>query len=102
MIHDVSPNVDALISCRNRMREMVALTAGHATESNLSWFDYSLPHDLSADGKTILFEETMLGFQYQTYIRDADGSAPVRLGEGDAFALSPDGKLVLAGLWGNP
>ncbi len=104
MLQDVSSNGDALISRWNRRREMRALLAGHAAESNLSWFDYSIPRDLSNDGKTVLFEEPgdVSGFQYPTYIRHTDGSPPIRLGEGDAISLSPDGKWALVGLWGDP
>lgn len=101
---DVSPNGVALVSCWNRRREMHAQLAGRATESNLSWFDYSIPLDLSPDGKNVLFEEPgdTSGYQYPTYIRNTDGSPPVFIGEGDAMSLSPDGKWALAGLWGDP
>ena len=103
-LQDVSPNGVALISSWNRRREMHALLAGHNTESNLSWFDYSIPIDLSNDGKTVLFTEPgdVSGFQYPTYIRNTDGSPPVYIGDGDAMSLSPDGKSALAGLWGDP
>ena len=52
---------------------------------------------LSADGKTAVFTEQgeAGGPGYSVYLRKLDGSAPVRLGEGNALALSPDGKWVL-------
>ena len=103
-LQDVSPNGVALISSWNRRREMHALVAGHATESNLSWFDYTIPLDLSNDGNTVLFAEPgdVSGFQYPTFIRNTDGSQPVYIGDGDAMSLSPDGKWALAGFWGDP
>ena len=33
---------------------------------------------------------------YAAYLRPADGSPPVRLGEGDGYPLSPDGRWVIA------
>src|SRR5262249_21240342 len=53
--------------------------------------------DLSADGRTLLFYEwgTATKGTYVTYIRQTDGSEAVRLGEGKALALSPDGKWAL-------
>jgi Tol biopolymer transport system component len=52
---------------------------------------------LSEDGKTAVFTEQSEsgGSGYSVYLRKLDGSAPVRLGEGNALALSPDGKWVL-------
>jgi hypothetical protein len=53
--------------------------------------------DLSADGKTLLIAEQGDGGGpgYGVYLRQTDGSPAVRLGEGQAFKLSPDGKWVL-------
>jgi Tol biopolymer transport system component len=60
--------------------------------------DYSEGVDLSADGKTVfLFESGEGGGPgYSVYVRGTDGSPAVRLGEGGAVALSPDGKWALA------
>ena len=53
---------------------------------------------LSADGKTLLFREEgeAGGPSYAVYIRQTDGSPAVRLGDGQALALSPDGKWALS------
>lgn len=53
--------------------------------------------DLSADGKTFLFGEQGdgAGPEYAAYIRGTDGAAPILLGKGAAFALSPDGRFAL-------
>ncbi len=58
---------------------------------------------LSRDGKTLLFREQgyavqIPGVDYseQFYVRATDGSPAVRLGEGRALDMSPDGKWVLA------
>ena len=72
--------------------------AGEAKERDLSWLDWSAAFDISADGKTLLFSETGEGSGpgYSCFIRGTDGSAPVRLGDGVAMAISPDGRWVTA------
>ena len=57
-------------------------------------------HDLSADGKSLIFTESGEGGgeNYAAYIRKTDGSPAVRLGEGFAYALSPDQKWVIGGV----
>jgi eukaryotic-like serine/threonine-protein kinase len=81
---------------------ILALAPGETKERDLSWFDWSLTRDLSADGKTLLFDESGQGggTNYSIYVRKTDGSPAVRLGDGAAFALSPDGKWAAAVLPG--
>src|SRR4029078_750505 len=84
----------------NRRREMIAFAPGDQKERDLSWMDWSFPRDLSSDGKLVLFEEEGAGGgqDYSVYIRGTDGSAAVRLGDGYAVALSPDGQTALSSL----
>ena len=67
-------------------------------DRELSWFDWSTAADLSADGKMLLFYEwgEASGNAPSVYVRKSDGSDAVRLGEGKALSLSPDGKWALA------
>ncbi|HVI06615.1 MAG TPA: hypothetical protein VM711_11045, partial [Sphingomicrobium sp.] len=78
---------------------MVGTGTGATKQSDLSWLDWSAPTDLSADGKTLLFIESGEGGgeNYSAYIRTTDGAPAVRLGDGAAFALSPDQKWVITG-----
>ena len=71
--------------------------AGDSQERELSWFDSSLPAALSADGKLLLFAEVgeAGGANYGVYLRGTDGSAAIKLGDGNPQALSPDGKWAL-------
>ena len=71
---------------------------GESKEHDLSWLDGSVLVDLSADGETLLFMEqgSVGGPTYMVCLRGTDGSPPVRLGEGTAAELSPDGQWVLA------
>jgi Tol biopolymer transport system component len=67
-------------------------------ERDISWLDWSTVADLSEDGKTILFYEwgQAVNARPVVYVRTADGSDAVRLGDGKALALSPDGRWALA------
>jgi Tol biopolymer transport system component len=78
--------------------EIVVRIGGEPIERNLSWLDGSTPVALSADGKVLLFNETRRGGGQggAVYKRGTDGSPAVRLGEGRALDLSPDGLWALA------
>ena len=71
---------------------------GASMERDLSWLDWSTAADLSADGKKLLFYEWGEGVAGSptVYLRDTTGGDAIRLGEGRALALSPDGKFALA------
>jgi eukaryotic-like serine/threonine-protein kinase len=79
-------------------REMVGLFPAQAQPRDLTWFDYSWPSDLSKDGSELLFDEEgeAGGANYAVYVRKTDGSPAVRLGEGSAGALSPDGQWAIS------
>jgi eukaryotic-like serine/threonine-protein kinase len=81
-----------------------AQIAGDPKEQELSWFDASLPAALSSDGKKLLFAEVgeAGGSTYGAYIRGTDGSPAIRLGDGEPFALSPDGKWALCATHTSP
>jgi eukaryotic-like serine/threonine-protein kinase len=101
---DISRDGRLLLTRSSWRREVIGISGAGAKEQDLSWLDYSYPADVSADGKTLLFDEEGEGggtlkagrFFYTVYIRGTDGSPAVRLGDGTAVALSPDGKWVIA------
>jgi Tol biopolymer transport system component len=78
--------------------ELMALSPGASKERNLTWLGLSRLADLSDDGSQVLFSVFAEGGAEGgfTYLRKTDGSPAVHLGEGDALALSPDGKWALA------
>jgi len=65
---------------------------------DLSWYDWSIARDISADGQWVLFEEDSepAGANYAVAIRKVDGSPPIRLGDGTVGNLSPDGKWAIS------
>ena len=77
---------------------MIGQAPGEPSERDLSWLR-PLGGDLSADGRTLLFDASAYktGGGNGIYLRATDGSTPVRLeaGSGDAYALSPDGQWAV-------
>ncbi len=76
----------------------MARPPGAAAERDISFLDYSEGRDMSPDGRTVLLSEAseVIGPNYGLYLRRTDGSPPVRLGDGLAAGLSPDGKWALS------
>jgi Tol biopolymer transport system component len=97
-LDDISRDARVLVAHHTMVRIVAGLAAGQEKERDLSWLDSSVPADLSPDGKTLVFTETGegSGAAPAVYVRKTDGAPAVRLGEGSAIALSPDGKWVLA------
>jgi Tol biopolymer transport system component len=103
-LQDISREGRVLLCLDNAKFGMIALPPGEKTEKDLSWFDWSVASDISADGKTAVFSETgeAVGARYGIFTRNTDGSAAVRLGDGSGGTLSPDGKLVAVQDNGSP
>ncbi len=103
-LHDISREGRALLAMEHSREGIVGLPPGEATPKDLSWHDWSRPVDLTADGTTLLFDETGEGggATYGVYLRATDGSPAVRLGDGRGLALSPDGRWALSSPSVNP
>jgi serine/threonine protein kinase/Tol biopolymer transport system component len=101
---DISRDGRILLSRESQDSEIIGGSPGKTAERNLSWLDGSVPADLSADGETLLFSEIWQGGgpNRAVYKRKTDGSPAVRLGEGLALALSPDGRWALSRLDATP
>ena len=97
-IHDTTKDGRWLVTRDDHTFEMPVMASGQQTERDLSWLDFSQPFAFSSDGRSLLFSEEggILGINYAACLRRIDGSPVVRLGEGDAADLSPDGKWALA------
>ncbi len=103
-LDDISADGRVLAAHHRLLVSMMGRRRGDPRERDLSWFDGSIPTDLSADGKTLVFTEAGEGGgkSQSVYIRGTDGSPAVRLGDGTSGGLSPDGKWVTARVAGEP
>ena len=98
IVHDISRDGRLLAERYHSQPGILALAPGETHERSLSWFDQSAVVGLSDDGRLVLLNEAgdAVGAAAAHYIRKTDGSPAVKLGEGLALALSPDGKWVVA------
>lgn len=97
-LQDIARDGRVLMTRDEQRAGIMGLAPGATTEQDLSWLDWSLPIDISHDGKTLLFDEQgeQSGPNYTVATRDMTGSPPIALGEGMAGDLSPDGKWAAA------
>ena len=95
-LHDISKDGRVLLA-RDDWRAGMIVNNGDGKETDLSWHDWTIPRDMSDDGKLISFDETgeAGGETGAMYVRGTNGSPAVRLGDGLAPSLSPDGKRAL-------
>lgn len=87
----------ALTVTHQRRADIRGLAPGAKEESELGWLGWSILGDMTPDGRKILFDEEGDGGgpNYTVFLRDTDGSPPVRIGEGAGLALSPDAKWAI-------
>jgi eukaryotic-like serine/threonine-protein kinase len=99
-LFDVSRTGQVLLSKDDWRVGIIGLAPGATQEQDLSWMDFSAIRDISSDGKLLLFDESgeAGGLDGAIYMRNMDGSAPVRLADGNSNALSADSKWVLGGV----
>ena len=97
-LHDIAPDGRVLIARTDDRGGITVRAPGAATERDLSWLDSANLADLSPDGSRALFYEGGVGGgpKGSVYLRGTDGSPAVRLGDGTALALSPDGRWAIA------
>ncbi len=98
VLQDVYKDGRVLMTHSHARQFVMTLAPGQTTERDLAWLDASWAMDLSDDGKTLLFHqwgEAGGSSFYTTYLRPTDGSPAIRLGDGSARLLSPDGKWAL-------
>jgi Tol biopolymer transport system component len=103
-MQDVSRSGRWLVTRDDLRDEIFVLAPGSRSERDLSWLDFPNSPYLSADGRTLLFTDasTAAGPNYAVCLRTTEGGPIVRLGEGQGYGLSQDGKRVLAILYTPP
>jgi eukaryotic-like serine/threonine-protein kinase len=96
-LQDIAPDGRVLMTRDEHRAGIMGEGRGATKERDLSWQDWTLPVDISRDGKTLLFDEQgeQSGPNYTVATRDMTGSPPVALGEGMAGDFSPDGKWAV-------
>jgi hypothetical protein len=98
VLQDIHADGRVLLTHAHPRLEVRGRVAGEAQERDFSWLDLTTVKDISPDGRTLLFDESGEGGGpgYAVYLRKTDRSLPVRLGEGSAQGLSPDGRWALS------
>ncbi|MCB1007815.1 MAG: serine/threonine-protein kinase [Acidobacteria bacterium] len=96
-LHDIAADGTLLVSVDHEQRSVYYHSPASPGERDLAWLDGTEVWDLSADGGRLLLAEkgTAEGPSGGVYLRDADGSPPIRLGDGNVLSLSPDGDWAL-------
>ena len=96
-IEDIAPNGRVLLTGATMRSETMFGSLSEHFERKLSWFDWATQLSLSRDAHLLAFTESGegAGDKYGIYIRPTDGSPAIRLGDGQADTLSPDGKWVV-------
>ena len=97
-LDDISRDGRVLLAHHTITRAVRLASVQEPTERELSWLDASYVSEVSPDGRMLLLVEQGEGSGGTpvTYLRATDGSPAVKLGEGWARGLSPDGRSVLS------
>jgi len=97
-LHDIARSGRVLLTRESPRVGILGLMQGDTKERDLSFLDYSFASDLASDAQLLLFDEEgeAGGANYTVHLRKSDRSPVVRLGEGNALALSPDGRWALS------
>jgi Tol biopolymer transport system component len=103
-LQDIAPDGSVLVALNSKRLAMGLGTLGGKEDIELSWHDWNVAKDISRDGKFVLFEDASeaAGPGYAVALRKLDGTLPVRLGEGSAGGLSPDGNWAISISTGQP
>ena len=98
VLQDISPSGRVLL-CRTELPVSLFVSSpGSGRDVNVTWLDASIVRDISADGKSVVFTEAGEGGgpNCSVFLRRVAEPFAVRLGEGWAEGMSPDGRFVLA------
>jgi Tol biopolymer transport system component len=97
-VMDVSKDGKLLVTRGEYQERLMAWAPGFKNEQEMSWLDNSNNAVLSSDGQELLFSDgaAVVGVNYSLCLRKPIGSPVVRLGDGNAQGLSPDGKWALS------
>jgi serine/threonine protein kinase len=97
---DVSRDGRVLLSGESSVRHIEAMLPGDTIPRDFSLFEDSVARSMTSGGGSVLV--TRQGGKSVTYLRRAADPAPVRLGDGEAWAFSPDGNWAVSVMAGPP
>ncbi|MGH9473257.1 MAG: WD40 repeat domain-containing serine/threonine protein kinase [Terriglobales bacterium] len=92
----VAPDGRLLLASGSVQDGVRLISQANPAGTDLSVLSYTVRGLLSADGKQVLVDDDYASANYANYLRGADGSPPVRLGDGNVFALSPDARWAVS------
>jgi Tol biopolymer transport system component len=98
-LQDIAPDGRVLVTLNSKRLAMAFSTLGNKKEDvDLSWHDLNSPREISHDGQYVVFEDASeaAGPGYGVVVRKVDGTLPIRLGDGSAGGMSPDGKWAIS------
>jgi len=93
-LEDISRDGKVLVNLEDERREIAFVPPGQQRARELPWLPSTFLIALSDDGRQVLFNSYPNGEVF-TYVRQTDGSPPLKLGAGQAVTFSPDEKGVL-------
>jgi eukaryotic-like serine/threonine-protein kinase len=98
-LHDVSRDGRILLSKESWRSGLQFRGTGDSKERDLSWLDYAVLRDLSADGKLVAFDDwgSAAGANGLAYLRKTDGSPAIKLGQWSGAAFSPNETRLVSG-----
>jgi eukaryotic-like serine/threonine-protein kinase len=94
-LYDIAPDGRALLGLETVDRRVEALLAGSTEPRNVAIRESSTSQWLAKDGSRLTISDQTTA-RYTAYVLQAGGSAPVELGEGNSYGISPDGRWALA------
>ena len=97
LLSDIAPDGSVLLSRAIQQTDVYLNTTGQP-DVDLSWLQLIGVADVASNGSAFLFTHfgEGSGKNYAVYLRKTDGSPAVKLGQGRALALSPDGRWAVA------
>jgi eukaryotic-like serine/threonine-protein kinase len=103
-LRDIARSGEVVVERTNNHMLMSSGDLSEGSQQDISWLDWSRPVGVSADGNTILFDEsgTGGGSGYSVFVYTRGSQLPKRIGSGRAMDLSEDGQWALAQDAGDP
>ena len=97
-LQDIASDGRVLVTLNSKRLAMAFSTLGKEKDVDLSWHDLNSARDISRDGQYVVFEDASeaAGPGYAVVVRKVDGTLPIRLGDGSAGGMSPDGEWAIS------